>query len=90
MRNRTGGFIDEGEFYERLAHLTKGTPKKMSKKRKIKILNDVNVVTALTNHLQSLSIIDDNDNVINYKKVPEGIEVTIEKVTNGHAEKEKD
>lgn len=48
-------------------------------KRKIKIINDDNVKLALASYLITLSLINDDDDVVAYKKVPEGVEVTIEK-----------
>lgn len=46
---------------------------------KFKIMSNDRLLEALTIHLRALSIIDDNTEVINCVRVPEGWDVRIEK-----------
>ena len=55
--------------------------KERTKKAKIRVLLEPHILEAATVYLRSLSLIDDNEEVVRYKKVPEGIEVDIEKET---------
>lgn len=51
-------------------------------KRKVRVLFPDHIKAAILVYLQSLSIADDNDVVTEYKTVPEGIEVTLEKLND--------
>lgn len=48
-------------------------------KRRIKVMSDSHVRDALAAHLRALSILDDDETVVKFKRVPEGLEVNIEK-----------
>lgn len=47
-------------------------------KRKIRVITAAHTLAAISLYFRSLSMIDDDQIVTSFKKVPEGIEVTIE------------
>lgn len=53
--------------------------KKRMVKSKTKVLSDAMVLDILNSTLHAMSIADDNEVIVKYKKVPEGIEVSIVK-----------
>jgi len=49
---------------------------------KRKIVLNIRVCEAITQHLRALSVIEDNEEVTSYYKVPEGLDVKVERVND--------